>query len=101
MIERFLCALLLLLSPCAMLGLAEDSAKPVYTVEAVRYGTLKDFSVAGLVLGADKSRKMDIAMVYWLVRGMDITSWLTRAFIGRSSLSIGRSRTFRSPPMLY
>jgi glyoxylase-like metal-dependent hydrolase (beta-lactamase superfamily II) len=52
---------------CDLFG--QTTTKPVYSVEAVRYGTLKDFAVSGLVAGADKSRKMDIAMVYWLVRG--------------------------------
>ena len=43
--------------------------KPQYTVDAIRYGTISDFAVRGLVEGADPSRKMDIAMVVWLVRG--------------------------------
>ncbi|MBZ5602690.1 MAG: N-acyl homoserine lactonase family protein [Acidobacteriia bacterium] len=42
---------------------------PTYEVYAIRYATLKDFSVAGLVAGADRSRKMDIAMMVWLVKG--------------------------------
>lgn len=44
-------------------------AQPKYDVYAIKYGTLKDFSVAGLVAGADKSRKMDIALMFWLVQG--------------------------------
>jgi len=43
--------------------------KPQYEVYAIRYATIPDFSVAGLVAGADRSRKMDIAMMVWLVRG--------------------------------
>lgn len=50
-------------------GARSQSAAPVYSVEAIRYGTLKDFPVAGLVAGADRSRRMDIAMVFWLVQG--------------------------------
>ncbi len=42
---------------------------PTYTIEAIRYGTIKDFPVAGLVAGADKARRMDLAMVFWLVQG--------------------------------
>jgi len=62
-------ALLLALgfSPCAWT--ADSTDKPLYTVDAVRYGTLADFAVRGLVQGADPSRKMDIAMAVWLVRG--------------------------------
>jgi glyoxylase-like metal-dependent hydrolase (beta-lactamase superfamily II) len=40
-----------------------------YEVYAIKYAELPDFPVAGLIAGADKSRKMDIAMLIWLVRG--------------------------------
>jgi glyoxylase-like metal-dependent hydrolase (beta-lactamase superfamily II) len=43
--------------------------KPQYEVYAIRYATLKDFAVSGLVQGADKSRKMDIAMMVILIKG--------------------------------
>jgi len=46
-----------------------QAAKPVYTVEAIRYATIKDYPVSDLVQGADKARKMDLAMIIWLVRG--------------------------------
>src|SRR5579872_934934 len=45
------------------------AAQTNYEIYAIRYATLKDFSVAGLVAGADKSRKMDIAMYVWLIKG--------------------------------
>ena len=44
-------------------------AGPVYTVDAIRYATIPGFPLAGLVAGADKTQKVDIAMIYWLVRG--------------------------------
>lgn len=44
-------------------------AQPIYEVYAIRYATLKDFSVGGLVAGEDRSRKMDIAMMFWLIKG--------------------------------
>ncbi len=40
-----------------------------YEVYAIRYATIPDFPVAGLVADADKTRKLDIAMMVWLVRG--------------------------------
>jgi glyoxylase-like metal-dependent hydrolase (beta-lactamase superfamily II) len=43
--------------------------KAEYEIYAIRYATLPDFSVAGLVAGADRARKLDIAMMVWLVRG--------------------------------
>ncbi|HSM85790.1 MAG TPA: N-acyl homoserine lactonase family protein [Candidatus Limnocylindrales bacterium] len=36
---------------------------------AIRYAVLPDFPVSALVKGADPARKLDIAMVIWLVRG--------------------------------
>lgn len=44
------------------------SAQP-YEVLAVRYGVLPDFPVSELVQGADPARKLDIAMMVWLIRG--------------------------------
>jgi glyoxylase-like metal-dependent hydrolase (beta-lactamase superfamily II) len=45
------------------------AAQPAYEVYAIRYATLKDFSVGGLVAGEDRARKMDIAMMIWLIKG--------------------------------
>ena len=47
----------------------QQTAKPVYEVEAVRYAIIQDFPVAGLVKDADPARKLDIAMMVWLVKG--------------------------------
>ena len=43
--------------------------KPQYEIYAIRYATIPDFPVSSLVAGADRARKMDIAMMVWLVRG--------------------------------
>jgi glyoxylase-like metal-dependent hydrolase (beta-lactamase superfamily II) len=61
-----LIAFLLMMASALPLG---AQSKPQYEVYAIRYATLRDFSVAGLVAGADKSRKMDIAMMVWLIKG--------------------------------
>jgi glyoxylase-like metal-dependent hydrolase (beta-lactamase superfamily II) len=42
---------------------------PNYEVYAVRYGTVPNFQVRGLIAGADTSRRMDIAMSVWLLKG--------------------------------
>ena len=61
-----LAGLLILIGLATPLG---AQPKPKYEIYGIRYATLKDFSVAGLVAGADKSRKMDIAMMVWLIKG--------------------------------
>jgi len=63
--RRFLCGALLALMATPLLA----QPKPQYEVYAIRYATIADFSVSGLVAGADRSRKMDIAMMVWLVKG--------------------------------
>jgi glyoxylase-like metal-dependent hydrolase (beta-lactamase superfamily II) len=45
-----------------------SAAANTYEVSAVKYATLASFPVAGLVAGADTSRRMDIAMMVWLLR---------------------------------
>ena len=42
---------------------------PTYTIDAIRYATIRDFAMSGLVMGAPKEARMDIAMVIWLIRG--------------------------------
>jgi len=52
-----------------VLFLAAFSTTPNYSIEAIRYGTIPQFPVSGLVVGAPENEKMDIAMVFWLIRG--------------------------------
>jgi glyoxylase-like metal-dependent hydrolase (beta-lactamase superfamily II) len=49
--------------------IAISQSKPAYEVYAIRYATMPDFPAAELVSGADRARKLDIAMMIWLVRG--------------------------------
>lgn len=46
-------------------------AEPTYEVYAIRYGELADFPVSGLIAGADSARRMDVALMVWLLRGSD------------------------------
>src|SRR5215813_1421662 len=42
-----------------------------YEVYAVRFATLANFPVSSLVAGADRSRRLDIAMMVWVLKGID------------------------------
>ena len=42
---------------------------PTYEVFAIRYATVPSFPVRALIAGVDTSRRMDIAMSVWLLRG--------------------------------
>jgi len=48
---------------------AAAQSKPNYEIYAIRYATIPGFPVAELVAGADPGRKLDIAMMIWLIRG--------------------------------
>jgi glyoxylase-like metal-dependent hydrolase (beta-lactamase superfamily II) len=60
--KKLFCEFLLILS------LAVPAAtSPEYSIQAVRYASAED-EVAGLVMGAPKGEKINIAMVVWLIR---------------------------------
>src|SRR5262249_20583283 len=42
-----------------------------YEVYAVRFATLANFPISSLVAGADRSRRIDIAMMLWVLKGND------------------------------
>ncbi len=71
--------------------------KPVYTVDAIRYGTIADFPVSGLVAGADPSRKMDIALIVWLVRGNGRNILVDSGFYRDQFFKQWKIRDFRKP----
>jgi glyoxylase-like metal-dependent hydrolase (beta-lactamase superfamily II) len=50
---------------------ATPTALTTYDIFAVRYATVPRFAVSGLIAGADTSRKLDIAMTVWLLKGSD------------------------------
>jgi len=42
---------------------------PDYTIEAIRYANVRAFPLSSLVMGAAPEKRVDIAMVFWLIRG--------------------------------
>jgi glyoxylase-like metal-dependent hydrolase (beta-lactamase superfamily II) len=48
---------------------AQTQPKTVYEVYALSYGIYPNFSVSNLIAGADKSRKIDLQMMVWLLKG--------------------------------
>jgi glyoxylase-like metal-dependent hydrolase (beta-lactamase superfamily II) len=51
------------------ISMAPGKAPPTYEVYAVRYATLPRFRVSGLIAGADTSRRLDLAMMVWVIKG--------------------------------
>src|SRR5262249_22435538 len=54
---------------CTGAGCGAGTATPEYEVYAISYAVIQDFPVSALVAGADRSRKMDIQMMFWLIKG--------------------------------
>lgn len=52
-----------------LIASATAQSRPTYEVYAIRYATIPDFPVSELVAAADPARKLDIAMMVWLVCG--------------------------------
>ncbi len=70
----------------------------VYEVYAIRYGTIPDFSLAGLVAGADRSRRLDIPVMVWLLKGSDGRIVLVDSgFIKDSQVAQWKVRDFVRP----
>ena len=61
---------LALAAAAVSLGAKSNQPAPSYEVYAIRYASIP-FKVAGLIAGADTSRRLDIAMTIWLMKGPD------------------------------
>lgn len=63
-------AFLIITGVGGLLGIeARASEPPAYEVFAVRYATMPAFPVYALVQGADRERRLDIAMTFWVLKG--------------------------------
>ena len=60
---------LLLCVSCFPILAQSVGATPSYEVYAVRYAVIPNFPVASLIAGADPNRHLDIAMMFWVIKG--------------------------------
>ncbi len=70
-LRRAICWSLAAAGLAAAPGATSRPAPPTYEVYAIRYATVPGFKVSGLIAGADTSRRLDIAMMVWLIKGSD------------------------------
>ena len=54
---------------CLMVPASLAAPAPTWQVFAIRYATIRSFPVRALVTGADTTRRQDIAMMVWLLKG--------------------------------
>ncbi|MDH5590032.1 MAG: N-acyl homoserine lactonase family protein, partial [Gemmatimonadota bacterium] len=67
---RVLVPLALMVAAAPLSG-AQESSDPgeEYSIDAIRYGTIRGFPLSGLVMGAPAEERVDISMAFWLIRG--------------------------------
>lgn len=70
---------------------------PTYDVYAIRYATIPNFPVRGLIAGADTARRMDIAMTVWLLRGNGRTVLVDAGFYRDKFVQRWKPADFISP----
>jgi len=70
---------------------------PQYEIYAIRYATLPDFPVSALVQGADRTRKLDLAMIVWLVKGNGHIILVDSGFYRDQFLKSWKVRDFVKP----
>jgi glyoxylase-like metal-dependent hydrolase (beta-lactamase superfamily II) len=75
----------------------QPTSSPLYTIEAIRYATIPGFPVSGLIAGADPARKIDIAMIYWLVRGGGHTVLVDSGFYRPQFFRTFKVQDFHTP----
>jgi glyoxylase-like metal-dependent hydrolase (beta-lactamase superfamily II) len=67
--KRLMVRLLLAILCVAALGSPASAQTPEYSIDAIRYGTSPNVQLSDLVVGAPQGQRVDIAMVFWLIRG--------------------------------
>ena len=94
-----LLALLALVGACLAGADPPSAAKPyTWTVYAVRYATIPGFPVHELVAGADTTRTLDLAMMFWLLEGPDRRRVLVDAgFYRQKFLDSWKPADYRRP----
>lgn len=69
-----------------------------YALDAIRFGTLANFPVRGLVAGADSTRRMDVAVMVWALRsGSGKTILVDAGFYRQKFLTQWKPRDWISP----
>lgn len=79
-------SLITLFAACVSTPSGSVPRTPEWEVYAVRYATVPNFRVSGLIAGADTARRIDIAMMVWLLRGPSGRTVLVDAGFKRADL---------------
>src|SRR5215210_1261323 len=88
---------LVIAAAAALLG-AQTAQPVIYEAFAVRFGILPQFRVSGLITGADPTRRLDIPVMVWLLKGSNGKRILIDSgFYRQKFLDQWKPQNFRSP----
>jgi len=90
-------AVFLAVSLPTALSIGRAQSPPTYEIYAIRYATIPNFPVRGLIAGADTARRMDIAMTVWLLRGNGRTVLVDAGFYRDKFVQRWKPADFISP----
>jgi glyoxylase-like metal-dependent hydrolase (beta-lactamase superfamily II) len=77
---------------------AQSAQQDTYEAFAIRFGALPQFRVAGLIAGADASRRLDIPVMVWLLKGSSGKRVLIDSgFYRQKFIDQWKPQAFRSP----
>lgn len=76
---------------------ATGPVRDLWTVDAIRYATIPGFPLSALVADADTSRRIDIAMTVWLIRGAGLNVLVDAGFVRDDLVRRWHARDFESP----
>jgi glyoxylase-like metal-dependent hydrolase (beta-lactamase superfamily II) len=78
-------------------AIAPAPAQSGFEVYAVRFGVIPQFRVSGLISGADASRRLDIPVMVWLLKGRGRNVLVDSGFHQQKFVDQWKVQNFRSP----
>ncbi len=92
------CCLAALIAASVQMGTGW-AAQPtaIYEVTAIRFGVIPQFRVSGLVAGADPTRRLDIPVMVWLLKGQGRNVLVDSGFHQQRFVDQWKVQNFRSP----
>ncbi len=82
---------------CACAFAQAPAPSPQYEVYAVSYAVLPQFPVASLIQGADRARRLDIQMMFWVVKGNGRVILVDSGFYREKFLQRWKPQDFAKP----
>ena len=78
-------------------GTPAKRVAPTYEVYAIRFATVKGFPASGLISGAEQQRRLDLAMMVWLLKGDGRNVLVDAGFYRERFLDRWKPQDYRRP----